>query len=59
MKLQMAGRRRCFKTRRTVSVTVNEYRMMREVILKIEFVALMIFFWGMIIVWPLYNWLTS
>jgi hypothetical protein len=33
--------------------------MMREVILKIEFVALMIFFWGMIIVWPLYNWLTS
>lgn len=33
--------------------------MMRERIVKIEFIALSIFFWGMIIVWPLYNWLSA
>ena len=34
-------------------------KVMKQLILKIEFVALMIIFWGLIIILPLYNWLAS
>jgi hypothetical protein len=31
----------------------------KQLILKMEFAALMIIFWGLIIFWPLYNWLAG
>ena len=34
-------------------------RAIRQLIMKIEFAALMIIFWGLIIGWPLYNWLAG
>ncbi|GEM_PF-1928697 len=32
---------------------------LKQLILKIEFGALMILFWGLITAWSLYNWLTG
>lgn len=32
---------------------------MKKLILQLEFAALMIMFWGMIIVWPVYNWIAN